>query len=266
MNLIILLSNVVLITTITLNLSDKDKLVRVNIDDIVKIGLNSADSAEKTSWEWIVPTTSNAEVLEAQVVDKLSDPGIDAIFKVIGKGSATLTVSNGVGGPKYAWSAFASSNPEAVVNSSSTIVSNGNAKSVFKAVRDGSALLSSLRSFTPVANQACPNILLVFADIELTNADNMKTINANLGEKININLTASNSVGGSQYQWSAPVSSNNILGKKSSATLQNGDASGTFTANEAGTAELSSGKSCKPMPNQICSHAILSWKVTIDVK
>jgi hypothetical protein len=90
MNPILILSNIVLCATITLNLADKDKTVRVNIEDIVKIGLNSADSAEKSSWEWIVPTTSNTEILEAQAVDESNNPGIDAIFKVIGKGSATV--------------------------------------------------------------------------------------------------------------------------------------------------------------------------------
>jgi hypothetical protein len=107
----------------------------------------------------------------------------------------------------------------------------------------------------------------VFADINLTNADNMKTINAKLGDKINIKLSADNKVEGSQFQWSAPVSSNNrILTHSSSITAQNGDATGIFTVNEDGTAELSSGRSCKPVKNKLCSFAILSWKVTINAQ
>jgi predicted secreted protein len=107
-------------------------------------------------------------------------------------------------------------------------------------------------------------LLPAFADITLTNADNAKTINASLGDKIIIKLTADNTANGPKYSWSAPTSSNTkILTKSSSAAAQNGDATGTFTVNEEGTAELNSGKSCKAASNQKCPQTVLSWKVTI---
>jgi hypothetical protein len=110
-------------------------------------------------------------------------------------------------------------------------------------------------------------LLPVFADFDLTDADNQRIIEANLGDRINIVLNANNIIFGPQFQWYAPDSSNSsILVKMSSITQSNGDAKSIFTAVYNGSVELNSRKSCKPVINIPCLFPNLIWKVTVNVR
>ncbi|KXN71778.1 hypothetical protein CONCODRAFT_69571 [Conidiobolus coronatus NRRL 28638] len=106
---------------------------------------------------------------------------------------------------------------------------------------------------------------ILASKITLTNSDDGRTVNANLGDEIVVTLTATKS-GGSTYTWSEVVSSNtDILTRKSSSTKPNGDAVGAFEVNGDGTAELSSNKGCSPSGGNTCPKVSSSWKATINV-
>lgn len=104
------------------------------------------------------------------------------------------------------------------------------------------------------------------AELVLGNKDHNRTVVVRSGDVIQVELKGSRSAGG-LWAWDPPASSDpRVLRPGISGTSGNGDAWGTFSTPEKGTADLDSTELCYPAPGWYCPAVILPWKVTVVVQ
>ncbi|ARZ67957.1 hypothetical protein SMD11_2306 [Streptomyces albireticuli] len=104
------------------------------------------------------------------------------------------------------------------------------------------------------------------AEIVLGNQDHNRTVAVRSGDVIQVELKGSRSAGG-VWAWDYPVSSDfQVLRHTGRGKDGNGNASGTFLAQDNGTAEINSTQQCYPAPDWFCPAVILPWKVTVVVR
>ncbi|MFJ3310416.1 hypothetical protein ACIPSA_47065 [Streptomyces sp. NPDC086549] len=105
--------------------------------------------------------------------------------------------------------------------------------------------------------------------LELTAADNGKTVTVDRDDIVTVFLTSSTTPGpGTVFAWSAPTSSDsNVLAEAASIATPNGDAHAIFRATGSGSATLSAVRGCKIVwPGHPCTLPLLLWSVTVNVQ
>ncbi|MFJ3308272.1 hypothetical protein ACIPSA_35365 [Streptomyces sp. NPDC086549] len=105
--------------------------------------------------------------------------------------------------------------------------------------------------------------------LELTAADNGKTVTVDRDDIVTVFLTSSTTPGpGTPFAWSAPTSSDsNVLAEAASIATPNGDALGIFRATGSGSATLTAVRECKIIsPGPMCTAPTLLWSVTVNVQ
>ncbi|KAI8868307.1 hypothetical protein GQ42DRAFT_180078 [Ramicandelaber brevisporus] len=106
---------------------------------------------------------------------------------------------------------------------------------------------------------------LCLANIIVVTAHNGgKLVDAAKGDTIMVKLKASTEDGLS-WVYSLPSSTNDAALKLTNSTDDsNGDVTASFEAVGAGSASITSNKSCKPTSGHVCPKIIIKW--TVDVK
>ncbi|MFE0041598.1 hypothetical protein [Streptomyces albireticuli] len=106
----------------------------------------------------------------------------------------------------------------------------------------------------------------VAAEVVLGNEDKNRTVVVRSGDVIQVELKGSRSAGG-VWAWDYPTSSDfQVLRHIGRGMDGNGNASGTFRAQDRGTAEINSTQECYPAPDWFCPAVIIPWKVTVVVQ
>jgi hypothetical protein len=98
--------------------------------------------------------------------------------------------------------------------------------------------------------------------VSITATDSAKTLCVAVGGTVTINLTEATG------PWLPLAVSGSVLVPSSTSAPQvRGPQTGTYTAKSTGTAQImSSHPACPQSPGMISCHAIVVWKVTVNVK
>lgn len=98
--------------------------------------------------------------------------------------------------------------------------------------------------------------------VTITADDSNKTLCVGLGGTVTVNLSSANGV-----RWQPLDIGGNALTQKGTPSTAPGGQSATLDATSVGTALITSSRpACTASPGTMGCHAILSWKVTVDVK
>ncbi|MER5728398.1 hypothetical protein ABT084_08630 [Streptomyces sp. NPDC002138] len=102
--------------------------------------------------------------------------------------------------------------------------------------------------------------------MQLTNADNGRTVTGRLGDSVRVRLTPVVE-DGLKWVFVKPASSDSSLAAQTGGTeTPDGGASGSFDLVAAGKVVVQAGRRCvATTPGRVCPEVVLPWKVTLNV-